>query len=869
MDQELLPDEINRSITKLDKADLRKEISTGWGATTGGLAITKRYHERLTDGVRAALLGHRSKQRDYAEAELLAVLKGLSPSVIALSCIQSILHSIGLRETLRDTLVSLGSNIGNECWAAKLTERNGSLAARIARASRAGRTTAQRYNLVRGKVERAKAKNTKEHSEAQRADAKSLLGFKERIWTRPALMTAGGWLWNVVSTSIPEVFERVQYPGNPEWMLTVSQEAWGVFDAAIDHATNTRPVFWPSAQEPKPWTASAGGGSHDERVNGVVTVLRSFHKDTQAAVRRAIKAGTMQPALDALNTLQAVPFKINHKVMDVIRECHGYQIGVKGLPTQNVAYEPKLSPFAEEAEQRLWKIKQSETRKANLGLIGDRALFDLDMQVAEAMAKHEAFYTPMNLDWRGRVYGLPHFNFQREDRVRALFLFADGLPIGEEGLRWLKIHVANTGDFKVDGTKISKRTLEERVQWCDANIQQIMRVASAPLVHTEWMHAGKPFLHLAACFELTAALEEGSSYVTHLPTSYDGSCSGLQHLSGMTRAAEGVMVNLTSSPLPQDVYHVVAEDTFTQITADLNHTPDPEAEDPEKAAKASKDIRAMAQLFLDYDGDRREMAKRNVMTYSYSSKPFGMACQQQTDLMEPLAREVLEGKRKEHPFIGFEFGPYNKQGVQQPSKAARYIAGRVFDAIETRIHKPAEAMKFLQDIAKTMAHECKPVTWTTPVGIPWINRYHEHDMTSVNLYLVDGGIKERVRFNIATGSKKEIDKAKAANGVAPNFVHALDAAHLLLVANSAAAEGIRSIATVHDSFGCLAPQARRFNAIIREQFALMYETHDVLSEILEQATCDLTPANRNRLPVIPERGPLDLKEILNADFAFA
>jgi len=30
-------------------------------------------------------------------------------------------------------------------------------------------------------------------------------------------------------------------------------------------------------------------------------------------------------------------------------------------------------------------------------------------------------------------------------------------------------------------------------------------------------------------------------------------------------------------------------------------------------------------------------------------------------------------------------------------------------------------------------------------------------------------------------------------------------------------EGIRQIATVHDSFGCLASQARRINQMIREQ----------------------------------------------------
>jgi DNA-directed RNA polymerase len=875
MAQDILPVEIERSITKLDKADLRKELSKGWGATTGGQAITGRYHERLTEGVtQATLSAHESRSRNARDdKQLVVLLRQLPAGVIALSCLQTVLHSIGLKETLRDTLVRLGSNIADELWAANLTIANDSLHARIAKAARAARTTDARYAFARDIVAEARKGvregDTEQRAERRLATAKSLISFKERVWTRDAIITAGAWLWNVVSSSLPDVFSRIQVSGSTEWMVSVSEAAWGVFDEAVDRRVNSNPVFWPSAEEPKAWDSYAGCGSHDARVNGVVTVLRSYHKDTQSAVKHAIKSGTMKPALDALNTLQAVPFTINTQVLDVIHACVGSKAQVKGLPPQNLLVAKQPNGFAweamTEAQQRFWKTQRAEKIKTNVGFVGDRALLTLDLQVADAMAKHEVFYTPMNLDWRGRVYGLPHFNFQREDRVRALFLFANGAPIGTEGLWWLQAHTANCGDFG----KISKRPLEERVAWCRQNGPMITNIASDPLVHTEWMGADKPFLFLAACFELSAAWAQGSSFITQLPVSFDGSCSGLQHLCAMTRAAEGSMVNLTPSPLPQDVYQKVADDTYEAITADLEHAPDPEAKDPEVEAKKSKDIRAMAQLFLAFDGNRRTLCKRNVMTFAYSSRAFGMSAQQQTDLMEPLAREVLEGKREEHPFVGYNLGHLNKKFIAQPSKAARYFAGRVFKAIKTRIHKPAEAMKFLQDITNALSHEGKPVQWTTPAGVPWINRYHEPEMTLVRLYLVDGGVKSPLEVRVATGSKKSIDKDKAANGVAPNFVHALDAAHLLLVANAARAEGILSLATVHDSFGCLASQATRFNAIIREQFALMYSTHDVLTEILEQASCDLTPANRNRLPTRPVDGPLNLKDILDAEFAFA
>ena len=80
--------------------------------------------------------------------------------------------------------------------------------------------------------------------------------------------------------------------------------------------------------------------------------------------------------------------------------------------------------------------------------LGARVLFREDMRTAERMAEYQRFYTAMNLKSRGRVYCVPSFNFQREDRVRALFLFADGEPIGDEGIYWLKVQLANCGDFR-------------------------------------------------------------------------------------------------------------------------------------------------------------------------------------------------------------------------------------------------------------------------------------------------------------------------------------------------------------------------------------------------------------------------------------
>jgi DNA-directed RNA polymerase len=75
---------------------------------------------------------------------------------------------------------------------------------------------------------------------------------------------------------------------------------------------------------------------------------------------------------------------------------------------------------------------------------------------------------------------------------------------------------------------------------------------------------------------------------------------------------------------------------------------------------------------------------------------------------------------------------------------------------------------------------------------------------------------------LASGSGRVAKRQQALRArKAVGGVRSLEPSELLI--NAAVAEGIRSIATVHGSFGCLAAQAERFRRIIREQFVRLYE----------------------------------------------
>ena len=82
---------------------------------------------------------------------------------------------------------------------------------------------------------------------------------------------------------------------------------------------------------------------------------------------------------------------------------------------------------------------------------------------------------PHNVDFRGRAYPIPpHLNHIGDDLSRGLLKFGEFKPLGETGLRWLKIHNANLYGF-------DKGTFEERVQWVNEHLEEIYDSAERPL----------------------------------------------------------------------------------------------------------------------------------------------------------------------------------------------------------------------------------------------------------------------------------------------------------------------------------------------------------------------------------------------------
>jgi DNA-directed RNA polymerase len=616
--------------------------------------------------------------------------------------------------------------------------------------------------------------------------------FRSSVWTRDQIIRAGGWLQDCIVQALPEVFVHDE-TGLPRPLNTAIDRAVAIAREAMLRS----PVMVACKSPPSNWTGFKDGGYWTEDSRLSVPFVRGYDKGTERAVRNAMADGSVQPHVDAVNSQQSVPWIIDDFMLDVVKRYGPYYLARKpGMLTKFVKVEER------------WHLRKRTS--------DDLILWQRDIAQAERLAGDE-FFTPINVDWRGRIYGLAFYmNHQRQDWVRCLFRFKRGIPIGEEGIYWLKIYTATTGDFD----RISKRPLAERMCWIEQNVDKIHAAADRPFDTFEWWsRAGKKkkYQFLAACRELSQALRVGPAFESHLPIAFDASASGIQHLCAMARAPEGALVNLKANESPADVYQLVADRVNERLW--------------------DQHLAAVAYVALNRLSIDRALVKKCVMTYFYNSGPITMARE---------IRKSLRGTKDEKVDYRFVW----------------FLVNHIRAAIEDVLPGIIKVMEFIGKTTKALAVKNKSLSWVSPSGMPVCSRYHVKTTKPVEVWLSG----KRHQYTIAIGDKSIVDLKKAVRAAPANFVHSMDAAHMALVTNAAAARGIVDVMMVHDSFGCHAANAARFRDIIREQFVTMYEEHDVLVELRDAAATKL--GADDDLPPVPARGALLLRDVLQSDFAF-
>ena len=605
-----------------------------------------------------------------------------------------------------------------------------------------------------------------------------------------------------------------------------------------------RPVYEPMVVQPRDWTSPFNGGYLSSNIKPLKMV-----KTKNRAYLEELKHTDMPIVYEAINSLQRTAWQINSQVLAVMKTLweNGSELG--GLPPRDGLPLPSKPADIEENEaaRKQYRVEAARVHLQNLQITGHRIGFNIALDIAKRYEGFRKIYFPYQLDFRGRIYAIPHLNPQGSDVQKAMLRFANGKPLGSEGWKWLAIHGANTAGH-------DKVSLEARVEWVLDNEEEICTIAENPYDNRGWcgtignVEIDKPWQFLAFCFEWAGYCKFGESFVSKLPVALDGSCSGIQHFSAMLRdEIGGKAVNLVPAELPQDVYGMVAKKVIEQAQEDaVSGTEDELKHTDEGVAYVKRGTKILAQQWLAF-GITRKTTKRSVMTLAYGSKEYGFKEQLMEDIIRPA-----KTSGKDFPFDG--------DGYQ----AAQYMAKAIWVAVNKVLVKAGEAMRWLQTAASLAAKEDLPVRWTTPVGFPVMQAYADMETRRVKT-AINGKL---VYFRVNQETDK-LDRRKQSAGIAPNYVHSCDAAHLMLAVVRAKQEGITSFGVVHDSFGCPAGQVETFFRVVRESFVEMYETVDVLGSFRDEITQQLSDEGKGKLPALPEKGTLDLSAVVDSRYCFA
>jgi DNA-directed RNA polymerase len=524
----------------------------------------------------------------------------------------------------------------------------------------------------------------------------------------------------------------------------------------------------------------------------------------------------------------------------------------------------------EDAKQAHWQYNYKMEQNSND--VGSQiTVHHSKLEVALEYYHEKAIYFPYTLDFRGRAYPTtPVFNHLGRDHTRCLLEFAKKKPLGNKGYRWLKIHLAN-----LMGN--DKESFDAREDYVTENIHQVLDSADHPLTgEMWWLDADDPWQALAVMLEI-ADIERSDlpheQFLSSVPVHQDGSCNGLQHYAALGRDRLGAAaVNLiaTDNDKPADVYSricdIVAQKVKndTKLTGpfwgvekpDITTVTDKETGevDTKKLGKVREDYaknlgsgkqRQELAVLLDGFVDRK-MVKQTVMTSVYGVTYRGARAQVENRIREKVDSGVLDGKS------------WGDTAFQTRFAAAGYLANLTLTSIGDLFEDAKAIMTWLAELADIISNQEDPVQWVTPIGFPILQPYRQHTAGQIRTVMQHVVVAE-----ISDGLP--VAKQRQRSAFPPNFVHSLDATHMLMTAKECESHGL-DFAAVHDSYWTQAGSVDEMNEILRNQFVKLYSDENILEDFAMSLNI-LYPDVE--FPPVPKRGNFDLSVVKGAKYFFA
>jgi DNA-directed RNA polymerase len=596
--------------------------------------------------------------------------------------------------------------------------------------------------------------------------------------------------------------------------VVLAEEAKQWVEKMDEHCEIMNPVRYPMVASPDEWQPFQLYSGGYKLPQNKLPLIKSHHRLHHSVPRN----NPMRTAIEAVNGLQKVPWKVNTQVLEVVDKYFSEKRSINDiLPFHGLLDLPPKPHDMETNEnaRKYWRRQANNVYRSNYENKTRFFLIAKTIHIARLLKGHEKLWFPMQLDFRGRMYySTECLHPQGSDLARSLLTFGEAKPLKtEEDFNWFLINGANK--FGMD-----KESFEVRLQWVDENFESIRRSAEDPYSETWWTSADKPWQFLAWCFEYwrfhTRTTEE---FETNLPCGIDSTNNGLQILSLLSRdktvAVLTNVLNPSKKAGPNDIYRTV----LNRVISRLQETNDD-----------------LSKKLLQSGLVRRSVIKVPVMAMPYGIKPQG----------------TLEAIDSEFKRISFnEPKTYDILPDSLRRSAALLLGNVIREVMGDLLHGPKQVMEWLKETTKKVSSQNVFVQWLTPSGFRVVCAYPKTEIQSFNFSVE----RKMVNRSFMTEDDSKVSSRTTINSICANFVHSLDASVAHIVAQKASQLGI-SLGVIHDCYATHPSDVQVIISLVRDTYADMFSSN-LLEDFRQQLSCQVVKNKPEKIFSIDEDFPID------------
>lgn len=496
-------------------------------------------------------------------------------------------------------------------------------------------------------------------------------------------------------------------------------------------------------------------------------------------------------------------------------KAHGVLAAVNKM--QAVAYVPDTS-ILEIADIREHMLR------------GDQAMHTQYSRYQSYIKQDRTLFFTQTLDFRGRMYYRGLLNPSNVgDFGKAAFQFAEQKAMGKGAYEALSIHYANVAGH-------DKKSITARLRWAKKSGVALARAISGKTVAEikEISGEDKIFCLYAAAAEwlrVTRLLSHGKEATSGFIVRQDGKCNGVQHGAALAKHQEtAVNVSLiaqTETETPADIYRV-----FLEVL--------------------------VAKLGTDFGGKiDRNFCKNPVMTRGYGAG--------RQAIQNKILSDIKKAQKTQYTPEGAEL---IKKLIDSVDADGELVRSPLMEDIMATLDEVIEGMALVTETLRIAledrAAKALSTYWKTADGFPVrIEGEVLHGSCYDILHLEQPVYESDQFFNkrwvVRNESEKlvcpELSEKTTIKGIAPNFVHSIDANHVRAVVMESAAD----IVHTHDDIGTHAADYFAVNKTIRRTFVGLHTQFDWMGSLEKWSEVKV-----NRLS-----GDYDIQQALEATYMFS